>query len=71
MIGKLEFDLNDPNDVGDWKLYCKTPGLAIVLSDVAQMLRANMKYDQGKSATDLYTEFWELCQEQNIDPWDV
>jgi hypothetical protein len=71
MIGKLEFDLNDPDDVSDWKVHCKAFDTSIVLSEIVSMLRGNMKYDLKKSAVDLYTECWELCQDYGIDPWEV
>lgn len=67
MIAKLVFDLDNPIDKELYERSKKADDYYSALFDTFNLLRSNKKYEQGKSAEDLYGEFLEICIDRGID----
>jgi hypothetical protein len=75
MITILKFSSENEDDVSQLTLVYKAEAMYSVLHDLAQDLRMKIKHGdykggERKMLEELYGKFWDLCRENNYDPFE-
>lgn len=68
---KVTVTFNLPEESSEHKMHMKAGDYHSLIWDWTQLLRSKTKYGDGKPVTweDVSDEWWNLCKDEEIDPY--